>query len=94
MLHTTPYGHITKEYYDPSLESKVHMNQFQYPKGNEVAFENFPKGKKEKPDTRARDKAVFDLVGHTCYKQPETTGGDMWLEAKGKQRRETKPTSL
>ena len=136
MLHTTPYGHITKEYYDPSLESKVHMNQFQYPKGNEVAFENFPKGKREKPDQSTRDKAtfgliqmkdanrthadllkkgdthgdlfllsrgklmlshahekadnMFHLVGHTCStEQPGVSGGDMWLEAKGKQRRAT-----
>ena len=90
MLQTTPYGHqLIKEYYDPHLGSSVHLNHFQYPKfNNKVAFENFPKGKKEKPDTRARDKATFDLVGHTCHKNPQTTGGDMWLEAKGKQRRE------
>ena len=135
-LHTTPYGHITKEYYDPSLESKVHMNQFQYPKGNEVAFKNFPKGEREKPDQSTRDKAtfgliqmkdanrthadllkkgdthgdlfllsrgklmlshahekadnMFHLVGHTCStEQPGVSGGDMWLEAKEKQKRAT-----
>ncbi|QDZ24258.1 hypothetical protein HOP50_12g67940 [Chloropicon primus] len=87
MLQTTPYGHILKEYYDPALESKLHMNHFQYPKGNKVAFENFPKGKREKPSQSERAKAMFHLVGHTCKEQPGVTGGDMWLEAKGKQRR-------
>ena len=134
MLQTTPYGHIWKEFYDPALASSVHMNQFKYPRGNKIAFENFPKGKKTKPDSTSRDKAtfsliqmkdkdrthaeliksgdthgdiflltrgksmqkeeahakgknMFDLIGHTCYKNPNVTGGDMWMESRGKQRR-------
>eukprot|EP00232_Nephroselmis_pyriformis_P025239 CAMPEP_0182859064 /NCGR_PEP_ID=MMETSP0034_2-20130328/4052_1 /TAXON_ID=156128 /ORGANISM="Nephroselmis pyriformis, Strain CCMP717" /LENGTH=511 /DNA_ID=CAMNT_0024990585 /DNA_START=79 /DNA_END=1614 /DNA_ORIENTATION=- len=29
---------------------------------------------------------LFDLVNHTCYNRPELTGGDQWLEYKGKGR--------
>jgi len=136
-LRHTPYGHIHKAYYDPSLGSEVHMNHFAYPKGNKVAFENFPKGKREKPDQTKNSRDTFSLiqmgdayrthsdlvgkgdqkgdifllsrgklmlarevqakkgdnmfhlVGHTCKdSQPGVTGGDAWLEAKGKQRRQ------
>ena len=36
---------------------------------------------------KGKGQNMFHLVGHTCKsEQPGVTGGDMWLEAKGKQR--------
>ena len=68
--------------------SRIPLDHYNYPVGNEHAAAEMPKGKLIVPgpeQLRGR-KDLFDVVQHTCHLNPGTTGGDLWLEARGKQR--------
>ncbi|KXZ46813.1 hypothetical protein GPECTOR_40g547 [Gonium pectorale] len=93
----TPYGHcndgmgayIVRPLSGSAVRtnSRVPMDHYDFPRGNEAAAAETTPGKRlvPGPEQRRGRADLFDVVHHTCNLKPEGyTGGDQWLEAKGK----------
>ncbi|KAG2495250.1 hypothetical protein HYH03_006523 [Edaphochlamys debaryana] len=97
-IGATPFGHCTDgtgAYVVRPLSgsavqlraSRVPMDHYTYPRGNAAAAAEAPPGKRivPGPEQRRGRQDLFDVVHHTCHMKPTAyTGGDRWLEHKGK----------
>ncbi|KAG2454761.1 hypothetical protein HYH02_000596 [Chlamydomonas schloesseri] len=97
-VKATPYGHCTDGqggYVARPLSgsavalraSRVPMDHYGYPVGNAAAAAEVPPGKRivPGPEQRRGRQDLFDVVQHTVHLKPQGyTGGDQWLEHKGK----------
>ncbi|GIL77206.1 hypothetical protein Vretimale_3116 [Volvox reticuliferus] len=92
----TPFGHcndgmgayvVRPNTSNPMCVSRVVMDHYDFPRTNDAAAAEVPPGKRILPGPeQLRGRAdLFDVVQHTCHLKPEGyTGGDQWLEARGK----------
>ncbi|KAL6759315.1 hypothetical protein V8C86DRAFT_2577846 [Haematococcus lacustris] len=96
-IHATPYGHCVNsegQYVIRPASSKVvamrqshvPMDHYTYPNyDNQAALAEAGKsGKHPVPGASQGRSGMTQILQATCQQHPEVTGGDSWLEAKGK----------
>ncbi|MEW5298307.1 MAG: hypothetical protein WDW36_001447 [Sanguina aurantia] len=92
----TPHGHCvdkTGNYIIRPLsataalarQSRIPMDHYTFPTGYEAVAAELPRGKGIPPSPEdKRGTNLFDIMQNTCNARPDVTGGDVFLEAKGR----------
>lgn len=96
-IHATPYGHCVDKdgnyIVRPMSQgaqrlraSHIPLDHYNVATGREVVDAELPAGKKSVPgpEMRRGRQNLFDVMQNACGQRPDFTGGDLWLEYRGK----------